>query len=195
MVMPEARSKSIYRNMVFTAQVNGRANFALPEDLAHFSVTRERLMWDRAELRMGVSDACGLIGGARLGTEGKSLEVQPCHGPGSTNGQGYFAFVTWDGKGSLHVDYAFAVRGSQSLSLVPRGGTTRWHMAAPWPSPSFIGVFFRSAAVSRQPAFRRNGRSASWRWASRHWGWKTRGPPWLMHHRMMAAMLRSGHRQ
>lgn len=140
-IVPEARSKSIYRSVVFTAQVNGHATFALPEDLEHFSVTRERLMWDRAELRMGVSDARGLIGGARLVAQGKSLEVQPGHGPGSTGGEGYFAFVTWDGKGALSVDYAFGLRGSQSLSLVPRGGATRWSVTAPWPSPSFIGGF------------------------------------------------------
>ncbi|WP_354489752.1 cell envelope integrity protein CreD [Novosphingobium sp. 1529] len=141
MVTPEARAKSIYRTVVFTAQVAGHATFQLPDDLAHFSITRERLMWDRAELRMGVSDARGLIGTAKLVAGGKALEVQPGHGPGSTSGQGYFAFAPWDGKGSLSVDYAFGVRGSQSLSLVPRGGATRWTVTAPWPSPSFIGGF------------------------------------------------------
>jgi inner membrane protein len=140
-IAPEARSKSIYRSVVFTAQVNGHATFKLPDDLAHFSVTRERLMWDRAELRMGVSDARGLIGVAKLVAGGKPLEVQPGHGPGSTGGQGYFAFIAWDGAGALTIDYAFGVRGSQSLSLVPRGGATRWRVSAQWASPSFIGGF------------------------------------------------------
>lgn len=140
-IAPEARSRSIYRTVVFTAQVSGRATFALPPDLAHFSITRERLMWDRAELRMGVSDARGLIGGASLASGGKPLAVQPGHGPGSTHGQGYFAFLTWDGQGTLAIDYAYGVRGSQSLSLVPRGGSTRWSVSAPWASPSFIGGF------------------------------------------------------
>jgi len=140
-ISPEARSKSIYRTVVFTAQVNGQATFKLPDDLAHFSVTRERLMWDRAELRMGVSDARGLIGAAKLVAGGQPLEVQPGHGPGSTGGQGYFAFIGWDGDGELRVDYEFGVRGSQSLSLVPRGGVTCWRVSAPWPDPSFIGGF------------------------------------------------------
>lgn len=156
-IAPEARSKSIYRTVVFTAQVAGHATFKLPEDLAHFSVTRERLMWDRAELRMGVSDARGLIGSAKIIASGETLEVQPGHGPGSTSGQGYFAFVTWDGNGALTIDYAFGVRGSQSLSLVPRGGATRWAVTAPWPSPSFIGGFLPiSRSVSGE------GFSADW---------------------------------
>jgi len=169
-IAPEARSKSIYRTVVFTAQVSGIATFRLPEDLAHFSVTRERLMWDRAELRMGVSDPRGLIGSAKLMASGKTLEVQPGHGPGSTSGQGYFAFVPWDGNGALTVDYAFGVRGSQSLSLVPRGGTTRWAVTAPWPSPSFIGGFLPvNRAVSGK------GFSAEWQVSKLALGWAPLG--------------------
>ena len=37
--------------------VKGKARFELPADLERFGVTRERLLWDRAELRMGASDA------------------------------------------------------------------------------------------------------------------------------------------
>jgi len=43
-ISPEARSKSIYRTVVFTAQVNGHTTFNLPKDLAHFSVTRSLLI-------------------------------------------------------------------------------------------------------------------------------------------------------
>lgn len=140
-IVPEARSKSIYRSVVYTAQVQGQASFALPPDLEHFSITRERLMWDRAELRMGVSEARGLIDGAKIIAGGQPLAVQPGHGPGSTNGQGYFAFLPWDGQGTLAISYSFGLRGSQSLSVVPRGGRTSLSITAPWASPSFIGGF------------------------------------------------------
>ncbi len=140
-IKPEERRKSIYRSVLYEAQVSGKATFALPADMPRFGVTRERLLWDRAELRMGASDARGLTKGGTLTANGKTLGVQPGKGPGATNGQGFFAFLPWDGTGDLVIDYGFGLRGSRSLSLVPRGGQTRWDVKSTWGSPSFTGAF------------------------------------------------------
>ena len=138
---PQERRKSIYRSVLYEAAVNGKARFALPADLARFGVTPDRLEWHRAELRMGTSDARGLTKGGRFIANGKPLSVEPGRGPGATGGQGFFAFLDWDGAGALDVDYSFSLRGSRSLSLVPRGGQTKWDIASSWPSPSFGGAF------------------------------------------------------
>jgi inner membrane protein len=127
--------------VLFEAKVSGKARFALPEDLQRFGVSRELLLWDRAELRMGASDARGLTKGGSLVAGGQKLAVQPGKGPGATGGQGFFAFLPWDGQGELAVDYAFGLRGSGSLSLVPRGGQTGWKVSSAWQSPSFSGAF------------------------------------------------------
>ncbi|MBW8754532.1 MAG: cell envelope integrity protein CreD [Sphingomonadales bacterium] len=140
-VRPEERRKSIYRSVLYEAQVKGRAVFALPADLPRFGVTAAALIWDRAELRMGASDARGLTTGGTLVANGQPLAVQPGKGPGATGGQGFFAFVPWKGEGTLAVDYAFGLRGSRSLSLVPRGGHTSWAVSSSWTSPSFGGAF------------------------------------------------------
>jgi len=39
------------------------------------------------------------------------------------------------------VDFAFALRGNQSMALAPRAGDTRWKVSSPWPNPSFTGGF------------------------------------------------------
>lgn len=140
-IKPQERRKSIYRSVLYEARVAGNASFALPDDLARFGVTRERLLWDRAELRMGASDARGLTAGATLSAGGKLLALQPGKGPAASGGEGFFAFLPWDGQGTLAVDYAFGLRGSRSLSLVPRGGRTQWSVTSPWASPSFGGAF------------------------------------------------------
>ena len=129
-VKPEERKKSIYRSVLYEAQVTGAAKFELPADLPRFGVTRERLLWDRAELRMGASDSRGLTKGGTLKANGAALAVQPGKGPGSTNGQGFFAFLPWNGAEALAVDYSFGLRGSRSLSLVPRGGQTSWEVSS-----------------------------------------------------------------
>jgi inner membrane protein len=140
-VRPQERRKSIYSSVLYEADIKGSARFALPADLPRFGVTRERLLWDRAELRIGASDARGLTKGGVLTANGQALAVQPGKGPGATGGQGFFAFLPWNGEGELAVEYGFGLRGSRSLSLVPRGGQTRWDVASPWASPSFGGAF------------------------------------------------------
>ncbi|MFM5932075.1 MAG: cell envelope integrity protein CreD [Novosphingobium sp.] len=140
-IEPQERSKSIYRSVLYTSAIDGEATFALPADLERFGVTRERLMWDRAEIRVGASDARGLTTGAKLAANGKALDVQPGKGPAASGGQGFFAFLPWDGQGDLTVAYSFGLRGSRSIALVPRGGQTRWNVTSSWISPSFRGSF------------------------------------------------------
>lgn len=140
-IEPQERRKSIYRSVLFTAKVRGAANFALPADLERFGVTRDRLMWDRAEVRIGTSDARGLTAGGAIRAGGRPLEVQPGKGPAASGGQGFFAFLPWDGQGTLHIAYGLEVRGSGGISLVPRGGQTRWEVTSSWSNPSFSGSF------------------------------------------------------
>jgi len=140
-IRPEERRKSIYRSVLYDARIKGIAHFELPPDLPRFGITADRLLWDRAELRMGASDARGLTNGGSLSAAGKALAVQPGKGPGATGGQGFFAFLPWTGEDRLAVTYDFGLRGSRSLSLVPRGGKTRWDVSSTWPSPSFGGAF------------------------------------------------------
>lgn len=153
-ITPELRNKSIYSSVLFGAQIEGTAQFALPADLVRFGVTPDRLLWDRAELRMGASDARGLTRGGTIVAAGKRLEVQPGKGPAASGGQGFFAFVPWDGSGQLDVSYSFGLRGSRSLSLVPRGGQTRWDIASTWTSPSFSGDFLPERRVLNDDGFR-----------------------------------------
>ncbi len=154
---PTERKKSIYTSVLFEAKVTGKARFAMPEDLPRFGVKREALLWDRAELRMGASDARGLTKGGSLVADGKALAVQPGKGPGATSGQGFFAFLSWDGVKPLAVEYSFGLRGSRSLSLVPRGGHTTWAVSSDWSSPSFGGAF-----LPEKPAISEKGFKASY---------------------------------
>ncbi len=155
-IAPQERRKSIYRSVLYEAKVAGTASFALPADLERFGVTRERLLWDRAELRMGASDARGLTEGGSLKLNGAALPLQPGKGPAASGGQGFFAFLPWNGEGTIAIDYAFGLRGSGSLSLVPRGGSTKWAVTSPWQSPSFGGAFLPAKSASREQGFPAN---------------------------------------
>ncbi|HEY6814455.1 MAG TPA: cell envelope integrity protein CreD [Croceibacterium sp.] len=137
---PERRGYSIYASVIYRAALAGSARFQLPADLERLGVERERLLLDQAELRFGVSDPRGLQTDARVTVDGRKVELQPGKGLASTSGAGFHGFLGWNGE-PLTVQYAYGLRGSRSLALVPRGGNTEWEVTSPWPHPSFGGSF------------------------------------------------------
>jgi inner membrane protein len=155
---PEEKQKSIYKTVLFAAEVKGEARFALPRDLVRFGIPADQLQWDKAQVRLGVSDSRGLTDGGQLTVAGEALDLRPGSGPAATCGQGFFAFVAWDGTGELTVTYAYGLRGSRSISLVPRGGVTDWNVSSSWPSPSFHGSF-----LPARPEVKDSGFSAEYR--------------------------------
>ena len=141
---PERRKRSIYEAVVYEAAMQGKARFALPADLARYGVTVDRLAFDRAELRFGLSDARGLFGvPPQVRVDGRPLTLQPGKGPAETGGSGFYAPLDASAlrSGPIAADFTYAMRGNDSLTLAPRAGDTRWTVASPWPHPSFQGGF------------------------------------------------------
>jgi inner membrane protein len=141
---PSRRKRSIYEAVVYEARLTGSARFAMPADLSRLGIDAKALVWNRAELRFGLSDARGLFGPppvVRVG--GKSVVLEPGHGLGATGGSGFFAGLDASGlpSGPITADFDYRFRGNASLTLAPRAGDTQWHVTSSWPSPSFGGGF------------------------------------------------------
>ena len=140
-IKPEKRKKAIYETVVYESQIAGSAGFVLPADIARYGVSRDALMLDRAEVRLGISDARGLVDGNSLTVDGTPLALQPGKGLLSTGNSGTFAFVDWSAAAPMKVDYKIGVRGLGDFKLIPRGVDTRWTVKSSWPNPSFGGDF------------------------------------------------------
>lgn len=140
-ITPEKRKKAIYETVVYESQISGSALFELPADIARYGVARDALLLDRAELRLGISDARGLVDGNSLSVNGAALALQPGKGLLATGNSGTFAFVDWTGGAPMTVDYKIGVRGLGDFRLIPRGVDTRWTVKSSWPNPSFGGDF------------------------------------------------------
>ena len=154
-IKPEKRRKAIYETVVYESQISGSADFVLPADIARYGVTREALMLDRAEVRLGISDARGLVDGNSLSVNGTPAALLPGKGLASTGNSGTFAFVYWTGAVPLKIDYKIGVRGLGDFKLIPRGVDTRWTVKSSWPNPSFGGDFLpakRNVSGSGFPA-------------------------------------------
>jgi inner membrane protein len=139
-IEPETRSKSIYSSVIYRAALDGRATFQLPDELDVDGVRRERLLLGDAELRFGVSDPRGLQQEARASAGAEVVPLQPGKGLAASGGAGFHGKLAWDGE-RLDVVWAYDLRGSHGIALVPRGGDTRWEVTSPWPHPSFGGAF------------------------------------------------------
>lgn len=141
-ILPERRTRSIYDVVVYRAQVVGRAQFRLPDDLTGLGVPAGALELARAELRFGVSDPRGLSANPDVRLDGRKLPLGP--GPGSSLvSAGFYAPVDLAAAGHapLAVDFRFTVRGNGEISLAPRAGDTSWTVASSWRDPSFVGGF------------------------------------------------------
>lgn len=138
---PDRKKKSIYESVLFVARNKGEARFALPTDFARYGIARESINFAGAELRFGISDARGLQADSKVVVNGNARELQPGKGLAASGNSGFFTFVDWDGATPLAVSYAYSIRGNKSLTMVPRGGETKWDVQSTWPSPSFAGDF------------------------------------------------------
>jgi inner membrane protein len=152
-IKPERRKKAIYETVVYESRIDGAARFALPADLARYGVTRESLLLDRAEVRLGISDARGLIDGNSLTVNGTPAALQPGKGLLSSGSSGTFAFINWADGAPLELAYKVGVRGLGDFRMVPRGVDTRFNVKSVWPNPSFGGDFLPTTRQVRDNGF------------------------------------------
>lgn len=142
-VTPERRQRSIYEAVVYEARVQGRARYDLPADLARQGIAADRMAFDRAELRFGLSDARGVAADNRVAANGQALTLKPGNGVAATGGSGFHA--PYDAgpllAAPVTVDFSFGFRGNAHLTLSPRAGQTVWTIRSAWPHPSFQGGF------------------------------------------------------
>ncbi|MCW3796366.1 cell envelope integrity protein CreD [Sphingomonas sp. BN140010] len=158
-IAPERRARSIYEVVVYRADTQGRATFALPADLSRLGVPAGALELNRAELRFGVADPRGLSANPQVRVNGRTLPLGPGGGT-SLVATGFYAPIdlTQVDPARFSVDLRFALRGNESFALAPRAGDTAWKLTSPWANPSFTGGF-----LPEQRSVTKDGFTASYR--------------------------------
>jgi len=150
---PDRKGYAIYESVVFSGAIEGSARYVLNSELDRLDIARDALLLDEAELRFGISDTRGLSDGASVTADGEALELSPGNGPLATGGSGFSAPVSnWSGEEPLDVSWSYGLRGTRSISLIPRGGETEWRVTSPWPHPSFTGGFLPEPSQSETSA-------------------------------------------
>lgn len=138
----EVRYRGIYRQTLYTAPVDIKGSFTLPE-ANKFEGNIHKIHWDKAWLAVGVSDLKTIAEATPLEWNGQALGS---YSPGSNSlglvGPGFHINVPLnaDEAGSRR-DFALhlTIRGSGGISFTPVGENTSITIASTWPSPSFQG--------------------------------------------------------
>ena len=142
---PETRAYGIYTAPVYTSELKLSGEF-LGDDFKALSGVETTYLWDRAELRLPVSDVRGIRRVSALRFAGAQYNF----GPGSADvGNVSTITVSLDvfklGLAEFKDKYPFELEmtlaGTQSLALLPLARRTEASLSAPWPDPSFDGAF------------------------------------------------------
>ncbi|MEL7446172.1 MAG: cell envelope integrity protein CreD [Pseudomonadota bacterium] len=138
---PSIKSRGvIHQSVIYDVALSGNANFTLPDDLARLGVDPDQLLLDEAEVRLPISDPRGIGTETRLSVDGEDVAMRPGMGA-NASGSGIHGQVDWSDGEPLSVEFAYNLKGSSSLSVVPRGKETAWTARSTWPHPSFSGSF------------------------------------------------------
>ncbi|MEH6630941.1 MAG: cell envelope integrity protein CreD [Halopseudomonas aestusnigri] len=130
------RERSIYKSLVYTADVKGSASFHLdPPPIKNL----QKINYDQAYIAIALTDNSGIGSSPTVILAGNELELTP--GTGLSNdflSRGFSAQI--DPKQDLStfsVEFATTLRGSRNISAIPLGMNTQIEITADWPHPSF----------------------------------------------------------
>ncbi len=143
-VTPQVRRRSIYEIIVYQSQLqlNGRFDSLNFQSL---NVAPELILWDEAFLCLGMTDFRGIEEQITMQWD-DTKQVYPFEVGAAVNDfidNGLKVNLPYQelAKSSHQFSIKLQIRGSENLSFVPTGKTTKVHMVSTWPHPSFTGSF------------------------------------------------------
>jgi inner membrane protein len=141
-VTPETRQRGIYRVQVYTADLLVSGAFQGIEETVGSLSTPDRLEeieWSKAVIGFGLSDPRGIVRVEGFDFNGQAAQPRPGTELGEIVPRGFHVAVGEAISDDLDFRLPIVIRGSNSVSFLPLGETTRAKIRSGWPHPSFIG--------------------------------------------------------
>jgi inner membrane protein len=138
---PQLRSYGIYDAPVYTAALKLSGSWRIA-DIKALDESETTYLWDRAEVRLPVSDVRGIRRISTLRIGGQELSFGP-----SGNGVGDISAIALPfdpSKASgdaIPFEIDLTLAGTQSLQLLPLARRSEAALSAAWGDPSFFGAF------------------------------------------------------
>jgi len=158
-VFPETRERGIYSTVVYKSnlQFNGNFDFSAIREQKHI----HKILWDEAQLSIGVTDLKGIEEAVVVNWNGQLLEAKPGSAVEELFSSGVVMNLpVFDTLPSQKIPFQLDLKlqGGQHLSFIPTGNTTTVAIDSKWQTPSFVGNF-----LPDNHTVNNNGFSADWK--------------------------------
>ncbi len=141
---PEILHRSIYNVVVYQAKIKVKGHFRQP-DFSELNVNPEFIDWKNACLFIGISDMRGIRNKIAFNWNKEEKEVLPGIDGSKILNSGVTVKLPLLPEAGKDANYDFnfdlTLNGSNGLSFIPVGKTTKISAASPWSAPNFDGAF------------------------------------------------------
>ena len=143
-VFPQQRHRGIYDIVVYNTRLHIEGYFPLP-DFSEWDVAEHDILWDDAELEMGIPDMRGIQKGIDLEWDGQQYAFNPGINNNEVLASGVSVRVPVYSVDSSKSNISFScdidLNGSGELYFTPLGKETNIELVSKWTEPGFDGAF------------------------------------------------------
>ena len=158
-IFPEQRHRSIYDVMVYESKVAISGYFVAP-DFESLKINPELVLWDKAELSVGINDLRGISELAELNWNDRKFTFSPGIENSVLGKDGITVKLPADVSLNFPGEFScsFRLKGSESLQFAPLGEVTVIQLKSVWNDPGFVGNF-----LPEKQEITQNGFTANWK--------------------------------
>jgi len=140
----EVRYRGIFEVPVYAMSLAMTGRFSRP-DFSEWGIQPNDVLWDRAFLSLGISDARAITDQTVLTWNGNELELLPGSGESTGGKPGIHAGLKRELESDAF-DFSFplALNGSEAVFFTPFGRETNVELTSNWTEPSFQGNWLPS---------------------------------------------------
>jgi inner membrane protein len=139
-IIPEIRSRGIYKVIIYTARLHFEGSFESP-DMFELNSAGEALKGKAMWLEIGIPDMRGINREINVVWNGKSYTGVPGLMTDDIAQSGIHAVLPVEFTGNDGFSFDIDINGSRALNFIPLGKSTKIGLHSSWDSPSFTGAF------------------------------------------------------
>jgi inner membrane protein len=150
---PDRRSRGIFDTVVYRADLGVTGTFAVP-DFSVWNIPPENVLWNEAQVTIGISDLRGLRRDPVLRWNGRTVAFSGGSAETRLWPSGLSASVPVDGSGKIAFAFDLRLNGSEEIHFLPLGGESIVSLTSPWPDPSFRGAYLPESRTVSATGFK-----------------------------------------
>jgi inner membrane protein len=170
---PRVLHRGIYPVIVYSGNVRIQGRFD-PPDFEEWKVAPEDILWEEAQVALGVTDLRGAQESLVLNWGGREIALLP-GSPIPSYSAGVHARLRESGAiaESRPFSAEISLNGSRGIWFAPVGRSNQVNLTSPWPDPSFSGAFLPAEREVSAKGFKAlwkvsyYGRSYPQQWSSK----------------------------